>query len=335
MTHARPRTIRAAARAASFAALFLAPLFALTPPATAQQTTDAAPAGVGTSPPATKREMTLAVTVTDIRGRYVGGLEKGQFTILDGGSPRDITSFSSVGEPASVGVLFDISGSMEPAWLDAMRYALARFLSNSPAAGEYFLWAFNNKIYELTDWTHEAKTLADGLNKIAPRQSPKKLPYGSTAIYDASAAALEKLNHASNRKRVLLIFTDGGPDDASRQADFKELKRMVRNSGVLVYSVAMIERGSPASLAVAGQEELDELAANSGARAFFPETVAEMNEIVERIAIELRNQYMIGFMPADAAKKGELNKLRVKVKPPPEIKNTLYVRHREGYFTPE
>lgn len=325
--HAIRRVVRTVRRS-----FFLPPLFlAVCLSHHAQQAKD------GASSASAPREITLAVTVTDAKGRYLSGLDKEQFTIIDGRTTRDITSFSSVGEPASVGVLFDVSTSMRSSQqntIEMMRRAFVRFARQGSPQSEYFLRAFHKKDFELTGWTRDARVVSEGLGKIAPDAVPTKGSAG-TALYDACAASLKKLAGGSQRKRVLLILTDGGPDNASRDVEFKNLRRMARDSGALIYAIAMIQRGSPATFDAMGQAELDELAANSGGRAFFPNTIAELYEIVDRVAIELNQQYMISFVPADAAKRGELNKLRVKVKAPPNIKTSLYVRHREGYFTPE
>lgn len=298
----------------------------------ARQGKEGAPAATASGP----REITLAVTVTDAKARYLSGLNKEQFTILDGGTPRDITSFNSLGEAASVGVLFDISSSMRDGQqnlLEAMRRAFARFAQQGSSQNEYFLRAFHKESFELTGWTRDARALREALGKIAPDAVPKKGSAG-TALYDACAAALKKLAGGSLRKRVLLVLTDGGPDNSSREVEFKNLKRMARDSGALIYSIAFVDRSSPAFLDRQAQTELDELTATSGGRAFFPDSLAELYEIADRVAVELSQQYMIGFVPADAAKKGELNKLKVKVQTPPNIKTSLHVRHREGYFTP-
>jgi Ca-activated chloride channel family protein len=336
MTHKQLRATRVAALATCRCVFAPLQLLVLCVSLSAQQAKHDAPSASVESPPPASREMTLAVTVTDGKGRYLGGLDKEQFTIFDGGVAREITSFSSVGEPASVGVLFDISGSMRARQnvIEATRRAFVWFAQHSSPQNEYFLHAFNKNDIELADWTQNAQVINEGLNRIAPDATPMKGSYG-TAIYDACAAALSKLASGSHRKRVLLIFTDAQPDNASRQVEFKHLKRIVRGMDALIYAVAMIERGSPTSLDYQGQAQLEDVAANSGGRAFFPDSVAELNEIVERIAIELSQQYMISFVPVDAAKNGELNKLKVKVKTPPNIKESLYVRSREGYFTPE
>jgi VWFA-related protein len=278
--------------------------------------------------------MTLDVTVTDGEGRYVGGLTKEQFALTDGGTPREIKNLSFGGEPASVGVLFDISASMRSGRrnkVEDTRRAFARFVSSASPQNEYFLWAFNKTVTRLTGWVRGEAELSQGLGKIAPAAMPTK-GSGGTAVYDALTAALEEVAGGSRRKRVLLIFTDGGSDNGASRALFKTLKCKVRESEALIYSVATVERESPGALDPTGQAELDELGAASGGRAYFPE-VAELNGIVDRIAFELDKQYAISFEPANAAKKGELNRLKIKLKPPPTFKGTLHVRAREGYVS--
>jgi Ca-activated chloride channel family protein len=80
-----------------------------------------------------------------------------------------------------------------------------------------------------------------------------------------------------------------------------------------------------------GQAFLDELTSVTGGKAFYPQTDVEMDEIFERIALELRHQYSIGFTPKDFTPDGKWHKTKVKVKPPRGI-SRLTVRTREGYY---
>jgi Ca-activated chloride channel family protein len=84
-------------------------------------------------------------------------------------------------------------------------------------------------------------------------------------------------------------------------------------------------------LGVAGQSILDEIAGVSGGRAFFPDTAAEMNDIFERIAIELRHQYSIGYKPKNFINNGKWHKIKVKVAPQRGLPK-IYVRSKDGYF---
>jgi Ca-activated chloride channel family protein len=298
----------------------------------AQQTKPDAPSAAAS--PAAPRELTLAVTVTDIKGHYIRGLGKEHFTVFDGDSQREITKFEIGEAPASVGVLFDVSRSTwdRSNMLTAARRAFVRFVRNASPRNEYFLWAFNERAIELTGWTQDVAVINEGLNKSALTNLPTKGASG-TAIYDTCAEALDKLAGGSRRKRVLLIFTDTNADNASRQVKFKNVKLRARASEVLIYPVVVTEPWINAPLDIQGASELDELATNTGGKAFIVMTVAQMSDSVDRIATELSQQYMISFVPTNAAKKGELNKLKIKLKQPPTIKGALFVRTRDAYFS--
>lgn len=325
-----------AGRAARSARLLLLALLALAAPSARAQQPGAAASAV-TQQPAAAREVRLTLTVTNDKGQYIRGIEREHVEVFDGKAAREIRSFGPAEDHASVGVLFDISASMREGRdkkLELVRQAFARFVRQASPANEYFLRAFNKHQFELTDWARADVAAREALDKITPATVTKHGD-GGTALYDACASALAKLAGGSHPRRVLLIFTDGGSDNYSRQVRHRDLKRMVRDSGALLYAVAVLEKNDPAWLDVVGQADLDELVAASGGRAYFTGGGRELSETVDLIAVELRHQYVVAFAAADAAKKGELNKVRVRIKPPPDYKSALSVRNREGYLTPE
>lgn len=287
--------------------------------------------------PAAAREVRLTLTVVNEKGHYIGGVTRDHVEVFEGKSAREIRGFGPAEEHASVGVLFDISRSMSGGQRDRIEWArqgFARFTRQASPLNEYFLHAFNKNEFELSGWTRDAAAIKGGLDKIAPSALTKDGD-GGTAFYDACASALAKLAGGPHPRRVLLVFTDGEQDNHSRQARQKDLKRMVRDSGVLLYAVALSDVSQPGAADPVGQAELDELAKQSGGAAFFVRSVRELNAAVDQIAVELRHQYVVAFAAADAAKRGELNKVRVRIKPPPDYKSALRVRSREGYLTPE
>jgi Ca-activated chloride channel family protein len=100
----------------------------------------------------------------------------------------------------------------------------------------------------------------------------------------------------------------------------------------VLYSIGIVGPHDVGSnVGMQGQGILDELSAVSGGKAFFPSTDAEMNEIFERIALELRHQYSIGYKPANFINDGRWHRIKVKVQPPRGLPR-LFVRNKEGYF---
>lgn len=265
--------------------------------------------------------ITLNITLTDTYGRFVTGLTKEAFTVLDDKEPQEITFFSDEDAPVSLGVIFDVSGSMGKDKIAKARDALKHFIETSHDGDEYFLIGFNQRSQVLLDRTRDSDALLTKLTYVQTK--------GQTALYDACYLGVEKVTRGTHPKRALLIISDG--QDNSSRYTFSELRRILKETDVLIYAIGITDTGNPNGLDVVGQSILEELAGVSGGRAFFPDTAAEMNEIFERIAIELRHQYSIGYKPKNFVNNGKWHKLKVKVVPPRGLPK-LFVRTKEGYF---
>jgi Ca-activated chloride channel family protein len=205
--------------------------------------------------------------------------------------------------------------------LDRARDALHHFVETSHDSDEYFLIGFNSRAQLLMDRTRDSDAM---LNKLTFVESK-----GSTALYDACYLGVERVTRGAHQKRALLVISDG--QDNNSRYTFNELRRLLKETDVLIYAIGIVDKNDPSGLGVAGQAILDELAGASGGRAFFPETAAEMNEIFERIAIELRHQYSIGYRPKNFSNNGKWHKIKVKVTPPRGLPH-LFVRAKDGYY---
>lgn len=264
----------------------------------------------------------LTVTVTDQYGRYVSGLEKKAFTVFDGKEQQEITHFSDDDSPVSVGVIFDVSGSMSGDKIARARQALSRFIETSHDSDEYFLIAFNSRAQLVLDKTRDGKAVLDKLTYVETRSN--------TALYDATYLGVEKVQRGAHQKRALLLISDGQDNDS--RYTFSEVRRLLKESDVVLYSIGILGGSDPgSSLGLAGQSILDELSAVSGGKAFFPNSAPEMDEIFEKIALELRHQYSIGYRPNNFTNDGKWHKIKVKVTPPRGLPR-LFVRSREGYY---
>lgn len=266
--------------------------------------------------------VTLTLTVTDPYGRYVSGLGKGAFTIIDNGKEQDVQFFSDSDAPVSVGILFDVSGSMSGEKILKARQALSRFIMTSHPSDEYFLIAFNSRAQLLLDRTRDGEAVLQKLTMVQPKSN--------TALYDAVYLGIERVTRGSHQKRALLIISDG-QDNASRY-NFGEVRRLMKESDVVAYSVGIMGTSDRTeALGMQGQAFLDEISSVTGGKAFYPQTDVEMDEIFERIALELRHQYSLGYTPKDFQPDGKWRKVKVKVKPPRGLPR-LTVRGREGYY---
>ena len=266
--------------------------------------------------------ITFTVTVTDTYGRFVSGLNKNAFTVLDDKKPQEITFFSDDDSPVSVGVIFDVSGSMSGDKVRRARDALSKFVQTSHNSDEYFLIGFNSRAQLLLDKTRDGNAVLDKMTFVQTR--------GNTALYDACYLGVEKVQRGAHPKRALLLISDG--QDNNSRYTFNELRRLLKESDVVLYGIGILGGGDAgSSLGMEGQGILDELAGVSGGKAFFPRSPAEMDDIFEQIALELRHQYSIGYKPTNFSNDGRWHKVKVKVTPPRGLPR-LFVRTKEGYY---
>jgi Ca-activated chloride channel family protein len=266
--------------------------------------------------------ITLTVTVTDPYGRYVSGLGRNAFAVLDDKARQNISFFSDDDAPVSIGVIFDVSGSMGGGKIKRSREALSHFVQTSHNSDEYFLIGFNNRAQLLLDKTRDGNAVLDRLTFINT--------HGQTALYDACYLGVEKVQRGVHPKRALLLISDGQDNDS--RYTFGDLRRLLKESDVVLYSVGILgSNDAGTNLGMEGQVALEELSAVSGGHAFFPRTPAEMDEIFERIALELRHQYSIGYKPSNFTTDGKWHRLKVKVTAPLGLPH-LTVRSRDGYY---
>lgn len=266
--------------------------------------------------------ITLNVVVTDSRGQMVSGLTKSAFTVLDNKVPQQITFFSDTDTPASIGIIFDMSGSMTGSKINRARESLSRFIQTSHELDDYFLIGFSSRPQLLMDWTRDVDALLRQLTYVDP--------HGQTALLDAVHLGVEKIQRSAHPRRALLLISDGGENNSRHS--YGEVRRALGESGAILYSVGVLDG---INLIVKGamrpQDTLKGLAEVTGGRAFYPQSGEGMDEIFERIALELRRQYSIGYRPEKFRADGRWHRIKVKVSEADSAARLL-VRNREGYF---
>jgi len=265
--------------------------------------------------------VSLTVTVTDSFNRLVMGLDRGNFEIYEDKVKQEISFFSDADEPVNLGIVFDVSGSMKGK-LDRARDALKAFIQTSHNDDDFFLVGFNQRANLLAEFT-DGEALANKLTFVDPG--------GQTALYDATYLGIEKVKQGRHSRNAILLISDG--QDNSLRYTYGELRKLLRESGVQIYCIGIVEMGGGAggTLDMQGQAILEEIAQTTGGKAFFPKSGAELEEITTRIALELRHQYSVGYMPTNVKQDGQWRKVKVNVIPPKGWSN-LKVKHKEGYY---
>jgi Ca-activated chloride channel family protein len=267
----------------------------------------------------------INVTVTDPLNRFVTGLEKANFRLFEDKGEQKITHFASEDAPLSVGLVFDTSGSMGNK-LAKSRQAVAEFFKTANPQDEFFLVQFNDRPELVVDFT---SNLEDIQNRLMFTQSR-----GRTALLDAVRLAIDKMKKAHNPRKALLIISDGG-DNSSRYTE-SEVKRLVREADVQIYAIGIFEpvasRGRTAE-EMNGPSLLSEVSEQTGGRHFAVENLNELPDVAAKIGIELRNQYILGYSPANKERDGKYRKVRVQLVQPKGLP-PLRAFFRQGYYAP-
>jgi Ca-activated chloride channel homolog len=172
----------------------------------------------------------VTATVTDKTGRFVPGLRQEDFKIFEDSDPQEITHFSNERVPVSLGIVLDTSGSMTGEKLDSALAAIDRFLGDLlDPNDEIFVYRFSNYPELLQDWTTDRKRLSRVVNRINAG--------GGTAMYDALAEAVPIAQTGQNRKKALLLISDG--NDTDSDTTLAAVKQLIRETEVLVYAIGI------------------------------------------------------------------------------------------------
>jgi Ca-activated chloride channel family protein len=264
--------------------------------------------------------VSVTISVTDPYGRFVTGLGKDHFDVFDDKVKQQIAHFTDDDAPVSLGIVYDVSGSMKERISRSIR-ALRRFIETSHNDDDFFLIGFNDRARLEQDFTTSGESILGKLMFVNPR--------GSTALYDAAYIAVEKVQQGRHSKKALLIISDG--QDNNSRYTYKELRNRVKEADVQIYAIGITDPVND-SLAGFGRSILEEVTRMTGGRAFFPNAYnePELVEICTRIALELRHQYSVGFYPTDIQSEAKWHKVQVKVNPPRGL-GRLSLSYRDGY----
>jgi Ca-activated chloride channel homolog len=269
-------------------------------------------------------DMTLVnVSVTDPMGRIVTGLEQDDFRVFEDGTEQEIVYFASQDVPVSIGVIFDMSGSMNDK-IQKSRNAAVQFFRTANPQDEFFLVDFNDRAELITPFTSSVDRLQNQLMYTAA--------HGLTALYDGVYLGLSQMRSAHHPRKALLILSDGG-DNHSRYTE-TEIRRFVQEADVQIYAIGLFEAGGgPTPEEREGPALLADLTQMTGGRMFVVQNLSELPDIATKISMELRNQYVLGYIPSNRRPDGKWRKIKVRLRPPKGLP-PLTVYARSGYYAP-
>lgn len=261
------------------------------------------------------------LTVTDGKGRHVTGLKTGDFHVYEDNRLQDIKLFIAEDVPATVGLIIDNSGSMRPKRADVVQAALA-FAGASNSEDEMFVVNFNEKVYlglpSAIRFTNDADQIRSALLGMDPA--------GLTALYDAMAVGLDYLKTGTRERKALVVLSDGGDNASRRRLD--DVLHIAQRSSATIYTIGIYDDSDQDR----NPKVLRKIAESSGGRAYFPDTLKDLDQVWRDIAGGIRSQYTIGYHSSNSNRDGTYRK--VKIIAGRNGGQGLRVTTRDGYLAP-
>ncbi|HJT25835.1 MAG TPA: VWA domain-containing protein [Pyrinomonadaceae bacterium] len=262
----------------------------------------------------------LHVRVIDRNNKPINNVGQGEFHIFEDGVPQTIESFTREEVPISYGLAVDTSGSLR-SQLQSVVDAGKTIINSNKTGDETFLVRFisSDKIETVQDFTANKELLMDGLDSFY-------VEGGQTAIIDAVYLSAEhvseyrKGDEGDRRRRALIVITDG--EDRNSFYKQEQLFARLREEDVQIFVIGFVNeldkeagliRKSPREKAV---NLINKLASETGGRAFFPDSVADLPQIANEIIRDLRTQYVLSYNPTNKTQDGSYRAIKVSVDQP-------------------
>jgi Ca-activated chloride channel family protein len=268
-------------------------------------------------------EVNVLFIATDKHGKFVRDLNQTDFAILDDHKPpQSIINFRRETDlPLHLGLLIDVSGSVHSRF-DFEQNAAINFLQHSVRASfdKAFIVGFNNHSTMTQDFTDNVELLSTGVHHLQDG--------GGTALYDAIyRAAKDKFlkDRPDHPVRKAIVVVSDGEDNQSEYTRAQAIE-MAQRAEVIIYAISTDDSG----LILRGDRVLEQLAAATGGRAFFPFKMKDISRSFAAIEDELRSQYVVSYKPADFDADGRYRSIEIST-----MKKDLQVRARKGYFAPQ
>ncbi|BDC50081.1 hypothetical protein F183_A23970 [Bryobacterales bacterium F-183] len=266
---------------------------------------------------ADSRLVVLHASVLDKSGKLQTDLKQQQFKVFENNIEQQIRAFRREDVPVSLCIVIDDSGSMRDKRAKVAAAALG-LVKASNKNDEVCVVNFNDEAYLDQPFTNDINRLEQALEKIESR--------GGTAMRDAVSMSIDyQKKDAKKDKRVVLVITDG--DDTASTETLEKLVAKCQRSEVLIYAIGILT-DEEARKAKSAKRNLTMLAKESGGMAYFPKELAEVESLAIQIANEIRNQYLITYVPSNQNLDGSYRQIKVTA----SGKGSPVVRTRSGYY---
>jgi VWFA-related protein len=258
----------------------------------------------------------LNATITDKDGKPVAGLTRDRFSVFENGVEQRIQFFSAEETPFAAIIPLDTSGSMEER-VSMARAAAIKFLEGLRGSDVTAIYRFDSKVEKVQDFS-ETRDIDERVFDLKSS--------GMTALNDAVFKAAEELAKRSEKRRAIIVLSDGHDTQSGKSAD-AALKAALHADAV-IYTVDM--SAAFGSRRVQNVGALKNYAEKTGGRFIATPGGAAMRQAFEGIVSELGTQYTIAYEPANTLRDGKWRAIELRV-----AKKDLYIRTRKGYHAPK
>jgi Ca-activated chloride channel homolog len=267
----------------------------------------------------------LPITVSDSKSRrLIVNLAQSDFQILEDKIPQSIIDFKRQTDiPLDVAVIMDTSNSVKPKLKFEKDASVSFLYTMLTSRKDRALFAtFDSEVELHQDYTNRVDLLTKAIDSVKAQ--------GETRMYDAIYRICEeKMGPPSNRRRAMVIITDG--EDTASERTLEEAIDIAQRTETIIYAISTKSAGF---FGVQGgmvdrreDKEIKRMAEETGGQAFFTSEVIELERSFSQIAYELRNQYMVVYEPSNSSYDNKFRKIEVKL----PGKKDMKVRTKEGY----
>jgi len=258
----------------------------------------------------------LNATITDLEGSPVSGLQRDRFSVFEDGLEQKIEFFSAEETPFAAVILIDTSGSMEGR-VSMARAAAIRFLAGLRGSDAASIYHFDSKVTQVQDFS-DLRDIDERVFELKAR--------GMTALNDAIVKAAEELSKRPEKRRAIIVLSDGADTSSRRSADYA--LKAAQNVDAIIYTVDMSAMDGGRQMQNIGV--LKNFAEKTGGRFVATPGGAQMRQAFEQIVAELGTQYTIAYDPKNTAQDGKWRTIELRV-----ARKNLYIRTRKGYHAPK
>ena len=260
----------------------------------------------------------LNAAITDPSGKAVSGLTQKQFRIFEDGVEQEIVTFETEETPFAAVILLDTSGSMEERVVLA-RSAAIQFLDGLRRGDSTAIYNFDSKVEMVQDFSNSRDMREQAFDLKAN---------GMTALNDAIYKAAEVLSKRPEKRRAIIVLSDGADTMSKNSAD-KALKAAL-SINATIYTVDMSSLELKPDERASNKGALTKFADKTGGRYVATPGGIAMRDAFKRIVAELGEQYTIAYSPTNIKKDGKWRAIELRISRP-----NLTIRTRKGYNAPK